>query len=140
VVDVLLQRGLLDEGEAEEWKLGPEVGISAQEIDRDLPDGIDLPPGLRSYYLVAGRHPVNHRHNRLRPVAQLEVDQHRVVFLDENQGVVFWGIAVDDEAADPIVWQGQPATGDRPTTWYCEDTPLTAFLSEMWRFTVTGEN
>jgi len=54
--------------------------------------GVNLPAPLREYYLSVGRHKINSAHNRLLPPDALEVSQGRLVFMEENQCVVFWGV------------------------------------------------
>lgn len=99
--------------------------------------GLTIPAALADYYAVAGRHWINENHNRLRPIEALEWMDDRLVFLEENQEVAFWGIdRADLGQADPIVWQG--VNGD-PVEWYPEDFRLSRFLMAMWKWTLTGE-
>lgn len=99
-----------------------------------------LPQSLRELYRVAGNHPLNRVHHRLLSPDELERDDERVVFAEENQQVVVWGFDADEEAADPLVWQGQPnvdeATG---LVWYPEDQTLSEFLLSMWTWITIGE-
>ena len=99
-----------------------------------------LPLSLRELYRVAGNHPLNHVHHRLLLPDELERDDKRVVFAEENQQVVVWAFDVAERAADPLVWQGQPdrdgATGLR---WYPEDRTLSGFIIAMWKWITTGE-
>lgn len=123
----------------EDWPLKPTHGMSDAEIEEQLPDNVVLPVALREYYRMLGRHPINATYNWLRPVDQLEVVRGKVVFLDENQEVVMWGIATKDQLAeDPTVFQA--ALGFDEIRWYSERKSFTAFLAEMRRWTITGEN
>jgi hypothetical protein len=67
--------------------------------------GFAIPEALRDYYLSVGRHELNRVHNRLWPPDDLEVFQGRLVFLEENQCVVYWGVRRRTTAADPVVSQ-----------------------------------
>jgi hypothetical protein len=66
-----------------------------------------IPRALFDYYSVAGGHWINEHHDHLRSIEELEWMDDKLVFLDENQRVVYWGIDRPDlKTADPIVWQG----------------------------------
>lgn len=67
--------------------------------------GFAIPDALRDYYLSVGRHELNRVHNRLRSPNDLEVANGRLVFLEENQCVVYWGVRRRTTAADPVVSQ-----------------------------------
>ena len=67
--------------------------------------GFAIPEALRDYYLSVGRHELNRVHNRLWSPDDLEVSHGRLVFLEENQCVVYWGVRSRTTAADPVVSQ-----------------------------------
>lgn len=67
--------------------------------------GFRLPGPLRDFYVSVGRHKINRVHNRLWPLDALEVSQRHLVFMEENQCVVFWGVLSRSKAADPVVFQ-----------------------------------
>jgi hypothetical protein len=69
--------------------------------------GVRLPEALREYYRVAGRlDEVNRSHHRLRTLDGLEIVGDYLMFMEENQDVLFWGIRVSDLShSDPDVWQ-----------------------------------
>jgi hypothetical protein len=69
---------------------------------------IRLPGSLKEYYLVAGREKrINQFHNRLLPPEKLFLDAGRVVFMEENQRVVFWAVpAIQGMKSDAAVFQG----------------------------------
>jgi len=137
VIDVMSSRP--NGGYVEDWPLKRAHGMSDAEIDERLPDKIELPIALREYYRMLGRHPINATYNWLRPVDQLEVVRGKVVFLDENQGVVMWGIAKKDQLVeDPTIFQA--ALGFDEIRWYSERNSFTAFMAETWRWTITGED
>ncbi len=89
--------------------------------------GVSLPGPLRDYYLSVGRHAMNRVHNRLWPPDELDVTRDRLVFMEENQCAVFWGIPTRSRAVDPMVCQtSELEDGD----WYAE-VRCSAFLSAM---------
>jgi hypothetical protein len=61
----------------------------------------------------------------------------RLVFLEENQRVCYWGISKDDlNALDPRIWRGDIAD---PIKWRREELPLSQFLIALWKWNMTGE-
>jgi hypothetical protein len=99
--------------------------------------GLVIPAALFDYYSLAGRHWINENHNRLRPIEELEWMGDKLVFMEENQCVAFWGLCEADlEESDPVVWQG---VNGEPVEWYAEDYRLSRFLMAMWKWTKTGE-
>ena len=102
--------------------------------------GIVVPADLRAYYRAAGRHDgINRAHNRLLPPNEWAVDSGRLIFMEENQNVVFWGVPVGPAATedDPDVWQAQ--NGDA-LTWEPEAAKLSEFLLAMlcWQAVMGG--
>lgn len=89
-----------------------------------------IPAALRHYLLVAGRERrLNRCHNRLLPLEDWTMDRQRLIFMEENQRVVVWGVSVRNPAAnDPPVWQ---AVSEEPLTWYREHRRLSEFLAVM---------
>lgn len=110
--------------------LGPDQGISSSELDKcELRLGLKLPPSLRLYYEVAGKHPINLEHNRLYKPQQLDVVGDKLVFMEENQIVVFWAVALGSH--DPEVFQ---ATREVPSQWYSEEMKFSAWMIKMLRW------
>ncbi len=70
---------------------------------------------LRDDYLCAGRERrFNHVFNRLLPPQEWFIDQGQLVFMEVNQSVVFWGIALEAEMIDdPPIFQGRARQVDR---------------------------
>jgi hypothetical protein len=96
--------------------------------------GVRLPSPLRGYYGSIGRHKINRAFNRLLPPGGLEISQGRLVFMEENQCVVFWGVRCKSAAADPVVFQTtDPEDGD----WFAESTS-SQFLSAMLCWQAVG--
>ncbi|MEC4806561.1 MAG: hypothetical protein SAJ12_20370 [Jaaginema sp. PMC 1079.18] len=97
---------------------------------------LTLPKALIDYYSLAGQHYINEEHNQLLFIEQVNWMDDKLVFMQENQLVVYWGIdRADVSSPNPIVWQG--INGD-VIDWYEEKYRLNQFLMAMWRWTVTG--
>jgi hypothetical protein len=110
-----------------------EDGQSETSIsDAEARLGLRLPAVLREYYLLAGRFDrFNRAHNQLRRPEEWCVDGSKLVFLEENQCVVFWGVdAGTSPDDDPPVYQGPNVRG-RPTEWYLEHERCSEFLLVM---------
>jgi len=92
-----------------------------------------LPRSLRHYYRRTGRcDPLNRVHNQLRSPIDLCVDDGFLVFMDENQSVVSWGLRLDRiTEEDPVVWQ---RNNTPPVAWYSERKRFVAFLRSMFNW------
>ncbi|MFN7972773.1 MAG: hypothetical protein U0166_10565 [Acidobacteriota bacterium] len=99
--------------------------------------GFALPCALRDYYLVLGAVPkLNRVHNRLLAPSELQPEEGFLVFLEENQGVVSWGIPLSIIAEeDPVVWQ---RTNTPPFRWLSEEKTFVAFLESMFTWYAEG--
>jgi hypothetical protein len=108
-------------------------GTPVEEIaDGERRLGTQLPSALREYYLVAGRFDrLNRAHNRLYPPHDWFADAGKLVFMEENQEVAYWGVPItDDPEDDPPVLQGVNVS-DQPIEWYPEDGRCAEFLLVM---------
>lgn len=106
-----------------------ELSASRQEAAENRL-GIRIPKALREYYRVAGAEEnFNRIFNRLLDPKDWFLDAERLVFMEENQAVVFWGVAATDTPTDdPPVFLG--VNGD-PIAWYPEHAHCSAFLQVM---------
>ena len=104
----------------------PEVAAGEHRL------GIRLPSALREYYLIAGRFDqLNRAHNQLYAPSDWFADAGKLVFMEENQAVVFWGVPATDEIDDdPPVLQGVNIS-DQPIDWYPEHGCCSEFLLLM---------
>ncbi len=95
--------------------------------------GVRIPTVLRDYYAIAGRERrFGACHNRLLAPSEWSVDQKRLVFMEENQAVVCWGVSIrNPDADDPPVSQG---IDDEPMTWQPEHRRCSAFLAVMLHY------
>jgi hypothetical protein len=70
--------------------------------------------------------------NRFYAPADFRVTDGMVVFLEENQWVVSWGLKCEEmkEADDPPVYQGKPE-GEKLDRWVREEEHCSDFLAGM---------
>jgi hypothetical protein len=125
-------RGLLSDiiGRASRGHGYPARSVEAAETRL----GLRLPEPLRDYYLSVGRHKINRAHNRLWPPDALAVSQGRLVFMEENQCVVFWGVRGGSPAADPVVSQ----TTDLEEGDWVAESACSQFLPAMLCWQAVG--
>jgi hypothetical protein len=115
------------------YPLGECMGMSSTVLDAAQKHlGVHIPPALRDYYLVAGRERrFNTCHNRLLP-AKWSIDKQRLIFMEENQAVVWWGVSTRNrESDDPPVSQG---VNDEPISWFPEHRRCSEFLALMLHY------
>ena len=95
--------------------------------------GVKVPTVLRDYYLVAGRERrFRACHNRLLPPTEWAIDKKRLIFMEENQSVVWWGVSIrNPDTDDPPVSQG---INDEPITWSPEHRKCSVFLAVMLHY------
>jgi hypothetical protein len=93
---------------------------------------LKLPRAFREYYELAGKVPINTEHNLLYDPKRLKIWKGKLLFMEENQRVVFWGLDVQEaNQADPLVFQ---ANNSEPTEWYSQEKPFSEFILSMWRW------
>ena len=112
-------------------KLNPSDGIPFQDIancEKRLRR--NLPTALGEYYAMAGKLDINVEHNRLYTPRQLKNWRGKLVFMEENQNVVFWAVNIND-SVDPEVLQ---ACNEMPLRWYSEECTFSRFILKMWRW------
>jgi len=91
---------------------------------------VNAPPALRDYYQIAGNETrFNAAFNRLLPPEEWVVERGRLVFMEENQAVVLWGVpTIRPDAEDPAVFQG---VNGPQIKWYREQPRCSTFLCVM---------
>lgn len=112
-------------------RLGPKDGCSEREIARaETHLGVRLPGVLRGFYLHAGRLAnFNDTHDRLIPLQQLRIVNKALLFYEENQCGLFWGIRLRDvDHEDPPVVQ---AENQPKLVWKAFQDCLSSFLNMM---------
>jgi hypothetical protein len=93
---------------------------------------LKLPKAFREYYEFAGKLPVNTEHNILYDPQRLTICNGKLLFMEENQRVVFWGLhAQEPNQADPQVFQ---AINSEPIQWFSQEKPFSVFILSMWRW------
>jgi hypothetical protein len=110
------------------------------EAERRL--GVKVPAALREYSLIAGRERrFNTCLNRLLPPSDWSVDQKRLIFMEENQMVVRWGVSVrNPDSDDPPVSQGINAEDeDEPIAWRPEHRKCSVFLAVMLHYQAVND-
>lgn len=111
--------------------LGSDAGVPAEEVkaaEKRLQ--LSLPEALRELYRRTGKLASLHAaHNTLVAIDEVDFADDRLIFYEENQGVVAWGIERSRLAdADPPVEQGQPP---REVGGRWEFSPEFASISEF---------
>jgi hypothetical protein len=91
--------------------------------------GLRLPLAVRALYSVTGSSKAIHRsHNELVAPERIYVGGDHLVFYEENQAGVVWGIPLSRLGAeDPPVDQGQPDLGSSTWTFYPEFRSVSEF-------------
>jgi hypothetical protein len=92
--------------------------------------GLRLPLALREYYQLAGNATdFNCAHDRLLSPADFVVENHKLVFMEENQAVVLYSIPANpDPDDDPPVFMG---TNDNPIRWHRANEKCSVFFLVM---------
>ncbi|WPQ61175.1 hypothetical protein SIO70_22710 [Chitinophaga sancti] len=92
-----------------------------------------LPLILKGYYLTLGKHAaVNYSHNRLLKPDQIVFSQDEyLIFYEENQGVVFWGIKKSDLALPNPPVYGNYSGDEMNPDWHQECATTDGFLLLM---------
>ncbi len=92
--------------------------------------GVALPLALRTFYLSVGAvSGLCSIHNKIFSPKDLAFEEGYLLFMDENQSVVSWGIKQGDlERSDPGVWQRNNSSED----WYSEEKSFLDLLTSMF--------
>lgn len=94
-----------------------------------------LPKSLRDYYKIVGNcYELNNYHNRVLEIDKIFIEDNFLIFAEENQNVVYWGIKIESLAEiNPIIWQ---IRNEEKPEFYSEEKTFTEFMTEMfeWQF------
>ncbi|MGM5631531.1 hypothetical protein O2K51_11575 [Apibacter raozihei] len=103
-------------------------GTKNSEIEKvELKYDLKLPKSLKDLYLFAGKNTLLlEAFNRFALPAQLEISDNKMVFLEENQNICYWGFEIDKNTNNPKVYQLI-----NENEWYEEQVLLNEFLTIM---------
>jgi len=108
-------------------------GISVAQLKKcETRLKLKLPAAVRDYYRIAGKLSINTEHNVLYAPLQLRIESGKLVFMEENQRVVFCGLDLKElKRSDPRVFQ---ANNEAPLRWVPARKTFSGFLIGMWRW------
>jgi hypothetical protein len=111
-------------------------GISNEKIVKaEIKLGRKLPKALRDYYQTVGSCcELNNYHNRIIDLEKVFLENGFLIFAEENEYVVYWGIKTGlPEELNPTVWQIQ---NKGTSEYHTEEKSFTEFMTEMfeWQF------
>lgn len=109
-------------------------GFAAAEMDAlEGRIGSELPKQLRKYYLALGKNEsINFSHNRLFTPSEIDFsDDGYLIFYEENQVVVYWGIKAPDLRLDNPPVYGNYSPNNASSDWHLEATTTEDFLLLM---------
>ena len=91
---------------------------------------LKFPEALRALYRTIGALPdFCTIHNQVRAPEDVAVESEYLIFMDENEDVVTWGIRVKDLGKpDPVVWQRVNAPTEQ---WFSERKSVTKLFASM---------
>jgi hypothetical protein len=100
-------------------------GMNISEIETaENSLGLKLPTVLRDFYLLVGN--LNMFISSFEQFVEPYIKDEMLVFLEENQGVCYWGINIQDTENETVFMCTDIET-DKPE-WYSEEVTLTDFL------------
>ena len=117
------------------YPLGQTSAIAVSTIDRAADSlSIILPVALRDFYAVAGREKrFNQCHNRILAPKDWRLSKNRLIFMEENQWVVWWGVSIGNPRnEDPPVFQA--VNDDDDLQWHQENRRCSVFVAVMLHY------
>jgi hypothetical protein len=109
----------------------PADGLPEKEVRKaELRLSLRLPSALRDFYLSVGAvADLCSIHNTILPPKDLSFEEGYLMFMEENQSVVSWGIKRKDlRKPNPEVWQRNNSF----EKWYSEEKGLIQLLTSMF--------
>jgi hypothetical protein len=101
----------------------------SQVVSAERRLNLKLPLALREYYEVAGKLSINTDHNKLYSPPDLLVREGKLLFMEENQAVVFWGMDLKELGQlDPEVFQ---AANVDELVWYSEERKFSDWIIKV---------
>lgn len=110
-------------------EIGDEAALGRAE--RRL--GVVIPQALQIWHRVAGKADgLNKFHNQILAPEEMYVEEGHLFIMEENQGVVSWGIPLEKlSKPDPVVWQ---RVNNTPPEWYSEEKTFSELILDMFRW------
>jgi hypothetical protein len=111
--------------------LGSNAGVPVEDLTAAMERlGVSLPAALQELYRRTGQvAPLHAAHNTLVRLDQIDFGDDHLIFYEENQGAVAWGVARSRlSEPDPPVDQGQPPRAEGDPWVFC---PEFASISEF---------
>ena len=107
-------------------------GLGDEAVQQRLDQrNLRIPAALSDYYSLLGYNRITAQQKRLRTIEELDWHENWLVFMDDDLGIVSWGIhKCDLDSLDPVVWQG---VHGEEMDWAPETSTVSQFLVEMWR-------
>jgi hypothetical protein len=99
--------------------------------------GITFSKSLREFYSTIGNvEELTKIHNKILRPESVYIEDGYLIFMEENQGVVSWGIKIEENSLpDPIIWQ----RNNTEFTWYSEELNMVKLLESMFNWYVNEE-
>ena len=122
-------RGFVTRYLGREWTRAD--GLKGKDVEKaEARLGIRLPAALKDFYLSVGAVPdLCSIHNIVFHPRDLIIEEGYLLFMDEYQSVVSWGIKRKDlSKADPAAWQ----RNNSAEKWYSERKSFTQLLISMF--------
>lgn len=107
-------------------------GVDIQSIEvAEKKLNVKFPQALKDFYLNVGKLALfTDAFEFFAKPKQIYIKSNKLVFLEENQAVLSWGIDLDDLEKEVVPVYHSPNIGDQEdeVTWYAEVLPLPEFL------------
>lgn len=123
-------------------KIDQSEGISTDAINAaEQKLGLKLPDSLRDFYLTVGKIPIfTDAFEFFAQPKQIYVKNNKLIFLEENQAVLSWGVDINELDKEKITVYQSPNVGDiEPNiVWYPETLSLVDFLEMIMYYQVAS--
>lgn len=91
-----------------------------------------IPKSLYDYYIALGNfEKLNKAHNQLLSPSEWFIDADHLVFMEENQCVVFWGVPIEKNKSDDTSVHIGVNSEENPIEWHLEHNSCFDFLLVM---------
>ena len=115
----------------------PSDGIDPAKVKEvELNLKITFPLAIKQYYQLAGDiELINCFHNQIYKADEIKIIDDKLIFMEENQSICYWGIDLVANSDNPEVYQGRLDEG-KEIKWYSEEMSFSEFIVKMleWEF------